>query len=365
MDAVVEVLRGDWLTTGPRVVEFEQAFAKQVEAKHAVAVSSGTAAIHAMMHALGVGPGDEVIVPTMTFAATANAVRFCGGTPIFADVEPSTLLIDPDDVESKLSETTKAIVPVDFAGQPCDYAKLRQIAECHNVALVTDACHALGATYQGKPVGSVADMSAFSFHPVKHITGGEGGMVTTNDGELADAMRRFRNHCMSRDHHARTSQATWEYDIDRLGFNYRLTDLQCALANRQLQKLGAWVERRNEIARAYHDAFEQVPGVEPLSSILHCTHAYHLYVIRIDESKCGVDRETAFSALRAEGIGVNVHYRPVHLMSLYATDTSRPPANCPMAEAVYTQILSLPIFPMMTTDDVNDVIAACRKVFVR
>ena len=365
VSAVVDVLRGDWLTTGPSVTEFERSFAGLAGTDYAVAVSSGTAALHAMMHALGVGPGDEVIVPTMTFAGTANAVRFCGGTPIFTDIDPNTLLITPEDVEAKITGATRAIVAVDFAGQPCDYAALRKISERHKVALVSDSCHALGARYGGQPVGSLTEMSSFSFHPVKHITAGEGGMVTTKNAEFAADMRRFRNHCMSRDHHARSSQSTWEYDIDRLGFNYRLTDLQCALGNRQLQKLTAWIERRNEIAKEYDDALVEIPGVEPLAHLEGCSHAYHLYVIRIDAAKCGIDRETAFSALRAEGIGVNVHYRPVHLMSLYAKDTTRPVANCPRAETVYAEILSLPIFPRMTSADVGDVVAACRKVFVR
>ncbi len=369
--AVVEVLRGDWLTTGPAVERFEDALAKKVGAKYAVAVSSGTAALHAMMHAIGVGSDDSVLVPTMTFAATANAVRFCGGTPIFTDVDPHTLLVDPADVEAKLShaidagKSVKAIVAVDFAGQPCDYDALRSIAECHKVALLTDGCHALGATYRSKPVGSIADLTAFSFHPVKHVTSAEGGAVTTSDEAFATSMRQFRNHCMNRDHHKRQSQATWEYDIEQLGFNYRLTDMQCALATSQLGKLDAWLSRRCEIATVYDAAFRDMAGVAPLERCENRTHAWHLYMIQINTDTCGVDRAAAFEMLRAEGIGVNVHYRPVHELSLYANDSSGQSANCPHAEAAYAQILSLPIFPRMTDSDIADVIAACRKVLRR
>ncbi len=361
--AVVEVLRGNWLTTGPAVERFEAALAKRVGAKYAVAVSNGTAALHAMMHAIDVGPGDHVVVPTMTFAATASAVRYCRGTPIFADVESDTLLVDPEDFERKLTKSVKAIVAVDFAGQPCDYNALRSIAERHDVALLTDGCHALGATYDGQPVGSIAKMTAFSFHPVKHITAGEGGAITTNDEALADCMRQFRNHCMNRDHHSRQSQATWEYDIAKLGFNYRLTDVQCALATNQLSKLDGWLTRRREIAAAYDEAFKKIPGIAPLRQKPNRENAFHLYIIRVIANECGIDRATAFERLRAEGIGVNVHYQPIHQLSLYANDESGQTANCPRAAAAYAEILTLPIFPKMTDDDVAEVIAAGRKAF--
>lgn len=367
--AVVAVLRGDWLTTGPAVERFEAAIAEAAGAKCAVAVSSGTAAVHAMMHAAGVGVGDHVLVSTMTFAATANAVRFCGGTPIFVDVDADTLLIDPEDANAKLTKaigadrSVKAMVAVDFAGQPCNYDSLRTIAERHDVALLADGCHALGATFRDQSVGSIADMTAFSFHPVKHITAGEGGAITTNDEKLAASMKSFRNHCMTRDHHKRQSEATWEYDIEQPGFNYRLSDMQCALAASQLSKHADWLKRRSEIAAAYDAAFAGLSGVNPLKRAEECTHAYHLYVVRIDPTVPGIDRATAYEALRAEGIGVNVHYRPVHQLSLYANDASGQAANCPRAELAYAQILSLPIFPKMADEDVADVINACRKVF--
>ena len=224
--AVGEVLHSDWLTTGPKVGDFEQAFAGFVGAKEAVTVCNGTAALHAAMYAVGIGPGDEVIVPPMTFAATANCVVFQGGTPIFADVNSDTLLLDPAQVESRITPRTKAVIAVDYTGQPCDYDALRTIADRHGLTLVADACHALGASYKGRPVGSLADLSTFSFHPVKHITTGEGGMITTGDPELARRMRVFRNHGITTDHRQREKQGSWFYEMVDLGYNYRLTDVQ-------------------------------------------------------------------------------------------------------------------------------------------
>jgi hypothetical protein len=227
--AVVETLRSDWLTTGPKVGEFERAFAAYTGAAEAVAVTNGTAALHAAMAALDIGPGDEVIVPPMTFAASANCVVYQGGTPVFADVDADTLLIDPAEVERRISPRTRAIVAVDYAGQPCDYDALQAIADEHGLALVADACHALGGSDHGRPVGTLADLSTFSLHPVKHITTGEGGVITTNDPELAARMRIFRNHGITSDHRQREQQGSWFYEMTDLGYNYRLTDVQCAL----------------------------------------------------------------------------------------------------------------------------------------
>lgn len=360
--AVVEVLRSDWLTTGPKVAEFEQAFADFVGAREAVAVSSGTAALHAAMYALGIGPGAEVIVPAMTFAASANCVVFQGGTPVFADVDPDTLLLDPAQVEAKITPRTKAIVAVDYTGQPCDYDALRAIADRHGLALVADACHALGGSYKGRPVGSLADLSTFSFHPVKHITTGEGGMVTTEDADLARRMRVFRNHGITTDHRQREQQGSWFYEMVDLGYNYRLTDIQCALGMSQLRKLPDWVARRQEIARRYSAAFAAVPAVNPLVVRDDVSHAYHLYVIRLDLDQLRLDRATIFAALRAEGIGVNVHYIPVHLHPFYRERFATGPGLCPVAEAAYERIISLPIFPRMAGADVDGVVRAMHKV---
>jgi len=360
--AVVGALRSDWLTTGPGVGEFERAFAGAVGAKEAVAVSSGTAALHAAMAALGIGPGDEVIVPAMTFAATANCVVFCKARPVFVDVDARTLLMDPGHVLEAISPSTKAILAVDYAGQACEYDTLTRIAKEHGLALVDDACHALGGRYRGRPVGSLADLNTFSFHPVKLITSGEGGMITTDDPSLAAGMRIFRNHGITTDHRQRQELGSWFYEMVSLGYNYRLTDIQCALGMSQLSRLSPWIARRQEIARRYNEAFAGMAGITPLGVRPDVSHAYHLYVVRFDPGRLRTPRSTIFSALRAEGIGVNVHYIPVHLHPFYQASFGTGPGMCPVAEAAYEQILSLPIFPAMKEQDVDDVIQAVRKV---
>lgn len=360
--AVVEVLTSDWLTTGPKVSEFEQAFADFVGANEAVAVSNGTAALHAAMHAANVGPGDEVIVSPMTFAASANCVVYQGGTPVFADVDPDTLLIDPAQVEAKVTPRTKAVVAVDYAGQPCDYDALRAIVDHCDLALIADACHAVGGSYEGRPVGSLADLSTFSFHPVKHITTGEGGMITTDDAELAQQMRVFRNHGITTDHRQREKEGSWFYEMVDLGYNYRLTDAQCVLGLSQLRKLPEWVARRQEIAQRYDSVFVDLPAVEPLASRENVSHAYHLYIVKLDLQKLSVDRAQIFAALVAEGIGVNVHYIPVHLHPFYRTHFNTGLGLCPVAEKAYEQLITLPMFPRMSDEDVEDVIAAVTKV---
>lgn len=351
--AVVDVLRGDWLTTGPKVAELEKTVAELVHAKEAVAVSSGTAGLHAAMYALGIGPGDEVIVPAMTFAASANCVVYQGGTPVFADVEPDTLLIDPKDVEEKITSRTRAIIAVDYAGQPCDYKALSALAEKYHLCLVADACHSLGATYQGKPAGSLAMLTVFSFHPVKHITTGEGGLVTTKDPELARRLRLFRNHGITTDHRQRERTGSWFYEMVDLGFNYRITDIQCALGLSQLRKLASWVNRRREIAATYDKAFSTYPDLNPLAVRSQVGHAYHLYVVQLGVT---LDRNWLFSDLRARGIGSNIHYIPVHLHPYYKRHFGTRTGLCPNAESAYRRIISLPMFPRLTAAEVQRVI---------
>jgi perosamine synthetase len=362
IQAVIKVLRSDWLTTGPKVAAFEQVFADFVGAREAVAVSSGTAALHAAMYAIGIGPGDEVVVPPMTFAASANCVVFQGGTPVFADVDPDTLLLDPAHVEAKITPRTKAILAVDYTGQPCDYDALRAMADRHGLILMADACHALGGSYKGRPVGSLADLSTFSFHPVKHVTTGEGGTITADDLDLAQRMRVFRNHGITSDHRQREQQGSWFYEMVDLGYNYRLTDLQCALGMNQLRKLPGWVARRQEIARRYDAAFTEIPAVKPLGVREDVSHAYHLYVIRLNLDQLQVDRARVFVALRAEGIGVNVHYIPVHLHPFYRERFGTGPGLCPVVERAYERLISLPMFPRMSDQDANNVIVAVCKV---
>jgi perosamine synthetase len=362
IEAVCTALRSDWLTTGPKVEEYERAFATAVGSREAVAVSSGTAALHAAMYAIGIGPGDEVIVPPLTFAATANSVVFQRGTPVFADVDGEALLLDPDCVEARIGDATRAIVAVDYAGQPCDYTRLRAIAERHGIALVADACHALGAAFEGSPVGTLADLNTFSTHPVKHIATGEGGAVTTDRAQLAERMRIFRNHGISADHRERERRGSWHYEMVDLGYNYRLTDLQCALGIAQLAKLSGFVERRRRIAARYDAAFAELEAVTPLRALPGRTHAHHLYVVRLDTERLTVGRTEIFAAYRAEGIGVSVHFVPVHLHPFYRKQFETHPGLCPNAEAAYEQILSLPIFPRMSDGDAADVIRATEKI---
>lgn len=356
VEAVVEALRSDYLTTGPRVEAFERAVAKRVGAAEGVAVANGTAALHAAVRAAGVREGDEVVVPAMTFAATANAVLFEGGRPVVVDVDPDRLLLDPDLAAEAVTDRTRAIMAVDYAGHPCDYDALRALAEDRDLVLIADACHALGATHRGRPVGSLADLSCFSFHPAKHITTCEGGMVVTDDADAAEAMRQFRNHCMDRAHGERD---TWEYEVTGLGWNYRLSDVQCALGLSQLRKLDAWLAARRDLAARYDKALAAVEGVASLDVAPDVEHAHHLYVVRVDGDVA--DRRAVFEAMRADDIGVNVHYLPVHLHPHHRRVLGTGPGDCPVAEAAYEEILTLPLHPQMTDDDVGRVVTSLQQ----
>jgi UDP-4-amino-4,6-dideoxy-N-acetyl-beta-L-altrosamine transaminase len=362
IQAVVDVLRSDWITQGPRVSEFERAVSDFCNAKHGVAVSSGTAALHAAMFAADIKKGDEVIVSTMTFASTANSVVFQNGTPVFADVDSETLLIDPLDVERKITDRTKAIIAVDYAGQPCNYKELKKIAKAHNLILIADASHALGATYCGKRVGSIADMTIFSFHAIKHITTGEGGMVVTDNDVYQGRMRLFRNHGITTDLFQRALRGTWYYKMVDLGFNYRITDFQCALGLSQLNKLPDWIDRRRKIASRYDHSLENIEGVEPLRNEPDGINTYHLYVARFRKAILGKDRAEIFSSLRNEGIGVNVHYIPVHLHPFYQKKFGTARGLCPKAESLYEEILSLPIFVTLNESMQDTVVSKIRQV---
>jgi perosamine synthetase len=362
IQAVVEVLRSDWLTTGPKVGEFEQAFAARVGAAQAVSFSSGTAALHAAAFAAGLEAGDEAITTPMTFAATANCVLYQGATPVFADVSADTLNLDPEQIAKRLSSKTRAILPVDYAGHPADLAPIMEIARRNGLIVIEDACHALGAEYRGARVGSLADMTVFSFHPVKHITTGEGGMVTSNSAQFAETLRRFRNHGISSDARQRQSAGQWYYEMILLGFNYRLPDFACALGMRQLQRLDANLARRREIAALYTAAFREISGVIPPTVRPEANPAWHLYPIRLNLEKLTADRAQIFRALRAENIGVNVHYIPVHLHPYYREKFGYKGGEFPAAEDGYARLISLPIFFGMSNQDAADVIAAVHKV---
>jgi len=347
--AVEAVLRGDFLTTGPTIATFEQDVASYCSASEGIAVSNGTAALHVAMLALGIQSGDEVIVPPMTFAATANCVRYVGATPVFADVAPDTLLIDPSQVEQKITPRTKAVIGVDYTGQPCDWDELRKVTSGKDIVLIADACHAIGATYKETPVGNVADMTTFSFHPVKHITTGEGGMILTNDGEIAKKCRTIRTHGITTDSHQRDKSAAWFYEMTELGYNYRLTDIQAALGSSQLKKLDGFLAKRREIAAKYDRIFADCDSITPLAVSPNCKHAYHLYVVKVP------NRDDAFRHMRESGIGVNVHYIPVHLHPYYQREMGLGPGLCPVAETAYEQIMSLPMFPDLTDKELGEV----------
>ena len=346
--AVVEVLRGDWLTTGPAVERFERAFAQLVGAEHAVAVTNGTAALHLAMLAAGIGPGDEVIVPTMTFAASANAARYVGADVRFCDVRPDTLSIDVEQAALLVTPRTRAIVVVDYAGIPCDLDEVMALAERHDLTVIEDACHAVGATHRGRPVGSIAHLSTFSFHPVKHLTTGEGGMVTTADPELDRRLRRLRNHGIDSDFRQRESNGTWEYDVVELGFNFRLSDINAALGASQITKVPAWVERRRTIAERYRELLADGP-VTMLTEPDHVVASWHLFPVLLDTDGHGPDREDIFTALRAAGVGVNVHYRPLHLHTSFRNGSTE--QRFPVAEDAYARLLSLPMWHGLTDDE--------------
>jgi perosamine synthetase len=362
IQAVVEVLQSDWLTTGPKVNEFEEAFAAYVGAAFAVSFTSGTAALHAAAFAAGLKPGDEAITTPLTFAATANCVLYQGATPVFADVIADTLNLDPQRVAKKISLKTRAILPVDYAGHPADLNAIIEIARRHGAMVIEDACHALGAEYGGRRVGSFADMTVFSFHPVKHITTGEGGMVTTNDPQFAETLRRFRNHGISSEARQRQTAGQWHYEMVLLGFNYRLPDIVCALGIEQLKRLDANLARRRSIAAQYTSAFRGTSGVIAPPVRPDANPAWHLYPMRLDLEKLSANREQIFRALRAENIGVNVHYIPVHYHPYYRERFGSQAGEFPVAEDAYERLISLPMFHAMTDADVGDVIAAVQKV---
>jgi perosamine synthetase len=362
--AVLGALRSDFITTGPLVARFEEAFAQRVGARFAVAVSNGTAALHVAMLAAGVGPDAEVIVPTMTFAASANSARYQGARVVFADVRDDTLNVSGDAIRAALTPKTAAIVAVDFAGHPAVTEEIRSLARSRNVRLIEDAAHSLGATQDGRPVGSLADLTTFSFHPVKHITTGEGGMITTDDPELAGRLRRFRNHGITTSFADREKSGSWYYEQIDLGFNYRLTDIQCALGLSQMSKLDGWVERRRAIAARYSESFRPLRNLIRTPVVLEGSDpSWHLYVIRLSLSMLSGDRGKIFRALRAENIGVNVHYIPVPWHPYYQ-NLGYGKGRWPVSERAYEEVISLPMFATMTDGDVSDVITAVEKVLI-
>jgi dTDP-4-amino-4,6-dideoxygalactose transaminase len=361
---VVDSLRSGWVTTGPKVKRFEQAFAGYVGSDHAIAVGSCTAALHLSLAALGIGPGDEVILPTMTFCSTANVVVHLGATPVLVDIDDS-MLMDTDAAERAITTKTKAIVPVHYGGQACDLDAAADLARRYGLFLVEDAAHAAGCEYRGRRVGTHGDAVAFSFYATKNMTTGEGGMITTNDGELAARMRRLSLHGMSRDAWNRYSETgTWYYEVLEAGFKANMTDIQASLGIHQLKKLNGFISRRREIAQQYGEAFADLPELILPRELPNRNHVYHLYPLQLNPRRIGIDRSAFVTALHDAGIGASVHFIPVHLHPFYQTTFRYHEGSCPKAEKIYEHLLSLPLYPRMVDRDVQDVIEAVRQIAI-
>jgi len=364
IEAVSEVLHSDWITQGPKVSEFEEEFAKYVGAKYAVAVNSGTAALHAACFAAGINKGDEVITTPITFVASANCVLYQGGTPLFADIKEDTLNISPEEIRKKITKKTKALMPVDFTGLPVDLEEIQKIADEKNLIIIEDASHALGATYQGKKIGSISDMTIFSFHPVKHITTGEGGMITTNNEKYYKRLKLFRTHGITKEKDRLLNyEGPWYYEMQELGYNYRLTDFQCALGISQLKKIDKIIQRRREIVQKYNCEFKNMSEIK-ISQInpADSNPAWHIYMIQLNLERLKVGRREIFEALRAENIGVNVHYIPIHLQPYYKKRFGYRLGDFSKAENYYSRAITLPVFPKMSDKDIDDVVAVVKKV---
>lgn len=363
IQAVIDVLKSDFLTCGPKVEALEQKLCSLTDAPYCTAVSNGTAALHVACLAAGIKPGDEVITTPITFAATANAILYCGGIPVFADIDPETYEIDPVSVETHITEKTKAVIAVDFTGAPCNYDALRTICQKHHLLLIEDAAHSIGTNYRGTPVGSIADLTTFSFHPVKTITAGEGGAVMSRDPKLAQRVLLFARHGITRDPNLlqEHGNSSWYYEQQMLGYNYRMTDIQCALAMSQMDKLDRFAARRRELVQRYDQALRDLPEIQVQKEYEGADTVRHLYILRLDFGRLSCDRREFYDALQAENIGVNVHYIPVYWFPYYQSLGYRK-GLCPNAEAYYESSMTLPLFYGMTDQDQEDVIRAVKKL---
>ncbi len=354
--AVVDVLKSDWLTTGPKIEQFEREIADYCQAKYAVAVATGTAALHAACFAAGIKNGDEVITSPMTFAASANCILYQGGKPVFADIDPDTYNIDPEQIKRKITDRTKAIIPVDYTGQPAEMDRIKEIAERYELIVIEDAAHSLGAKFKGQKVGSIAELTTLSFHPVKHITCGEGGMVLTNNSQLYNKLKQFRTHGIVRGLNTENGkEEPWFYEQHVLGYNYRMTDLQATLGISQLKKIDSFISRRREIAEQYNRVFSELDLVEIPFQLYGSNSSWHLYIIKLKLEKLKAGRKEIFYTLRQKNLGVNVHYIPVYYHPYYHK-LGYKKGLCPVSEDLYERIITLPLFPKMTDHDVEFVI---------
>lgn len=363
VEAVVSTLKSPALTCGPKIAQLEEKLCEITGAKYAVAISNGTAALHVAAMAAGIGEGDEVIVSSITFAASANCVRYCGATPVFADIRPDTYNIDPENIRRLITPRTKAVVAVDFSGQAVELDEIRRICKEYNLLLIEDAAHAIGTRYKGQPVGSIADMTCFSFHPVKTVTSGEGGAITTNDEELYRKLVLYRAHGITRDREQmqHPTDAKWYYEQIDLGYNYRMTDIQAALLISQLKKLPAFSARRKEIVKKYDEAFADMPQIRIQREIAESDTTRHLYILRLNTALLNCDRQQFFDALYAENVCPQVHYIPVYWHPYYEK-MGYEKGLCPNAESYYNESMSIPLYYAMTDEDVDDVIRAVKKL---
>ncbi len=362
IDAVVKVLKSDWITQGSVIQEFEKAICEYVGVKYAVAVSSGTAALHIACLASGIKKSDEVITSPITFVTSANCILYCGGKPIFADIQEDTLNIDPEKIKEKITRRTKALIPVHFAGHPCDLKEIKHIAQKHNLSIIEDAAHALGAEYKNRKVGSCkySDMTVFSFHPVKHITSGEGGVVTTNRKDLYEKLLLLRTHGITKDKRKLKGwNGPWYYEQHLLGFNYRITDFQCALGLSQLKKLDVFLKKRRQLADFYNKEFSDLNEITLPVERPTVNSAWHIYPIRIRNSS---QRKRIFNALLDSNIGVQVHYIPVHLQPYYRDNFGYKENDYPKAENYYKETITIPLYPGMKAAEIKYVVKTLKKL---
>lgn len=356
----VRALKSEWLTQGPKVKEFEEAMADYCGTKYALAVSSGTAALHLAYLAAGIKNGDEIITTPLTFAATSNMAALCGAKPVFADIKSDTLNINPQEIEKRITSKTKVIAPVDFAGRPCDYDEILKIAKKRNLLVVEDACHSLGSKYKGKKVGSFADMTVLSFHPVKTITSGEGGMILTNNENFYEKLKILRHHGIIK----RPENGPWYYEIENLGFNYRLTDFQSALGLSQLKKLDKFVRARKIIVKKYNEAFKDTREIIIPEEKNDTESARHIYAIQLRLELLKIGRREIFEELQKKGIGVQVHYVPLHLHPFYQREFGYKKGDFPVAENYYNRAITLPLFPKMTDKDIDRIIKTTKEILI-
>lgn len=361
IDEVISVLKSDFLSTGPKIKEFENKFANYVGSKYAVAVSSGTAALHCACLAAGIKEGDEVITTPFTFVATSNSILYRGASPVFVDINKDTFNINENNIEEKITSRTKAIIPVHFAGQPCEMDIIKEIANKYNLIIIEDAAHALGAEYKNRKIGTIGDMTTFSFHPVKHITTGEGGMITTDNEELYKKLLIYRNHGITRDESefVNNKDGNWYYEQIELGYNYRLTDFQSALGIVQLDKMQSNLNRRNEIVEMYEKELNKIEELKLPKVNNEIKSSWHLYIIRVIDNS--INRKDVFDKLREKSIGVNVHYIPVY-WNPYYEKLGYKKGLCPNVEEIYKQIITLPLHPKMTNEDVEYIIKSLKDI---